>query len=746
MSEISTTPAAHPWRDGLAAGVGAALVAGLVVALIDASSAGLGAFPTLLALWAPVALGAGVGLGLVVAGFRATFGEGALRAGLARLRKDRELDVAVTGALLAGAVVAVLIIGATAVLAQALVGDVQRKGTGALLLGVAVVVLVPALGLLGLPIYRATRGLAGVVPSLGKISRVVALLVAGVVLVLAAAGHVIFNQLDWRALGLGGYLLFLAIPVTAVVLLGVGGRIAGRLPARGAIAAGGALVAIVLPLLLLRGQPAAATRDAVVDRSMGGSKLVRIYRSFLDGDGDGQSAFFGGPDCDDGNQAIYNGADEVKDNGVDENCDGRDRVSKSDPSAPVPDPVADPDPARDPAAGPALAPGMNVVVIMIDTVRADRLGVAGYRRDDKSLTPRLDAFVGQSTWFTRAYSQASNTPRAMPAFMTARYPSTIKVDKLFKNYPTLHDDNLMLFEVLREAGYQTLGYSSHFYFRDERNFTQGFDLYDNEGALDIAPSNKDTASPRIVPKVIAKLAELGAAEQRFAMWVHLFEPHSTYMEHDGWEITERGTASLIQKYDYEIAFTDGYLGQIFDALEMSGLDENTVVVVVSDHGEAFGNHSFAGQKMFFHGQTLYDELLRIPLVVRVPGRAAGTSDAVVQLIDVAPTILDALGIARPPSFQGRSLVPAVRGEALPPAPAFAELIPYPSWNHEARAVISGDGRWKLFDRISDGKKELYDLAADPDEKKDRFRDDPAKAQEMEDLLLDFADLRKAAAP
>jgi arylsulfatase A-like enzyme len=399
-----------------------------------------------------------------------------------------------------------------------------------------------------------------------------------------------------------------------------------------------------------------------------------------------------------------------------------------------------------PAAAAALAKDANVLVIMIDTLRADRLGVAGYRRDDASLTPSLDGLVAQGAWFTRAYAQAPNTPRSMPSFMTSRYPSVVAVDKLFKNYPRVADENLMLFEVLREAGLTTLGYASHFYFRDAQNFVQGFDLYDNEGALDIGPGNRDIAAPRIVPKVTAKLAELGQSRQRFAMWVHLFEPHSTYVEHEGRRITERGTASLVQKYDYEIAFTDEWVGRILAALDTSGLAGNTIVVIASDHGEAFGVHSFAGQKMFFHGQTLYDELLRVPLILRVPGAAPTRSDAVVELIDVAPTLLDALGLPIPPSFMGRSLVPALRGEALPPRPAFAELIPYPSWDHEGRAVMAGDGRWKLFDRVSDNRKELYDLVADPEERKDLYRASADRARELEDLLLDFQDRLKAQRP
>jgi hypothetical protein len=340
----------------------------------------------------------------------------------------------------------------------------------------------------------------------------------------------------------------------------------------------------------------------------------------------------------------------------------------------------------------------------------------------------------------------------MPAFATSRYASVVKVHKQFHNYPTVLDENVTVFEELQQAGVGTFGFSSHYYFRSERNFAQGFDDYNNEGALDTGPANKDTAADRIVPKVTAKLEELGGSKQRFAMWVHLFEPHSTYMEHDGFPTASskglRGTESLKHKYDYEIAYDDRAIGQILDTLDAAKLADNTIVVLVSDHGEAFGVHRIAGQGMMFHGQTLYDELLHIPLIVRAPGVAPATVDSVVSLIDVAPTLLDAIGATPPPSFMGRSLVPALRGQPLEPRPAFAELIPYPNWDHEARAVISADAKWKLVDRISENTKEVYDLEADIEERKDLYDPKAAETQQLDALLQEFVNvtLPAAAAP
>lgn len=746
-------PEARPWRDGLAAGVAAALISGLVVAFADAAMAGFGAFPALLALWAPPALGLGVVAGLVVAGFRATFGEGALGAGIRRLKADKDLDIAVTGAMLAALVVAGVLVVVVGVAARNLVVGRERVDTGLRLLGIVTVVAIPLVALLGFPIFRLTRRGAAVLP--GR-PRAIWMIVVGGLGALALGLFVVFTQLDWRALGLGSYALFGGLfgGTIAIVLLGRGplDGVRRAIPARGIAVAAGAVIAVVLPLVILRGTPSRDVQGIVTDKAAGGAKLIAMYRDLTDGDGDGYSGFFGGPDCDDAKADVHRGAPDKPDNGVDEDCNGSDYKAPAkkvvDHGADPTDPdVKDPTP---PVKSAALAPDANIVILMIDTVRADRLGVAGYQRDGASLTPRIDALAGQGVRFTHAYSVAANTPRAMPAFMTSRYPSVIAVDKQFKNYPNIDAKNVMLFEELKAAGLATFGISSHYYFREERNFGQGFDTYDNEGALDTGPANHDIAGDRIVPRVIAKLEELAASKQRFALWVHLFEPHSTYMEHDGFPTASskglRGTEALKHKYDYEIAYDDKLVGQILDTLDSSQLAPNTIVVLVADHGEAFGVHRVAGQGMMFHGQTLYDELLHIPLIVRAPGVAPATVDSVVSLIDVAPTLLDAVGAPVPPTFMGRSLVPALRGEALEPRPAFAELIPYPNWDHEARAVISADGKWKLVDRISENTKEVYDLVEDVEERKDLYRADGPVTQELDALLQEFVNVTLPGAP
>lgn len=734
------------YRRGLAAGVGAGLGAALTLAISDlVLSGGWGALGTLLGLWLAFGLGFGAPFGLFLGAGNATFGSGFARRAVARLAEARETDVAVSGALLAAFAVmlpAILIIGRLSV---ALVGNVERKPVGGLLLGVVVIALLPILAAAALPVYRVTRKVARWVPRTVRVPAAAVLLGAGLLAMLGIGAFVLFTQLDWRGLRLGSLVALGALPPLAIALTSFTTRLAvTRLAPLGAAAVVLAITAVALPLSTLRGTPSAETSRIVMDRSWIGKRAIDGLRSFADADGDGESPFYGGPDCDDHNPAMRSKNDEIAGNGIDDNCLDGD-APKDDTAKP---PVVDPAAPAGPTALRAGAFGGNVLVIFVDTLRYDRLGFAGYKRDGKSLTPRLDALAAQSVVFRNTFAQAPNTPRSVPSFLSSRYPSKIKFEKDFVDYPTVLDGNDLLFEALAAAGLHTAAVTSHFYFCDQAqapqqcndfkrpkrsNVRQGVADWDNEGAVDIAPSNKDISAPRIVPRAIAKLGELAQKKQRFAMMVHLFEPHSTYMEHEGWPVTERGTAGLEQKYDYEIAFMDRWIGTLLDALEEHKLADDTMVVVLADHGEAFGTHSMDGERMFFHGQTLYNELLHVPMMFRIPKVAGRVADEVVQLIDLAPTLVDAIGGTPPASWQGRSLAAAFAGQALPPQPAFAELLPAPAWDHDARAMISGDGNFKVYFRKSDRRWEIYDLKKDPDETKDLSESAPNAAALKKEL-------------
>src|SRR5262249_23864818 len=157
---------------------------------------------------------------------------------------------------------------------------------------------------------------------------------------------------------------------------------------------------------------------------------------------------------------------------------------------------------------------------------------------------------------------------------------------------------------------------SHFYMGARIGLKRGFDEWDNQGELSVSESNTDVHSPRVTAKVLARIRELAKSKDRFVLWTHLADAHSRYMEHEEFPARSSGLRGLEEKYDGEVSFVDKHVGLILDELEKAGLAKNTAVVLFSDHGEAFGEHKFGGERIFFHGQTLYDEMLKVPLLIR----------------------------------------------------------------------------------------------------------------------------------
>jgi arylsulfatase A-like enzyme len=639
----------------------------------------------------------------------------------------------------------------------------ERRPAGAAALGAVGVIAVLGLLAAGLPLQRLLARVTEKLPAIGGLTRTAeAAIVAGALLLYWVRRVVYHAGYDLEALPLGGLTMFVLLPVLTIALAAIcSGPLSGvrtRLPARGALVAGGAAAAVVLAALSMR-QPGEAVARSVTDKGAGSSLVVVLGRKFIDRDGDGYSAFFRGPDCDDGRKDVNPGAKEVPNNGVDDNCQGGDYTGSAAAGSGTGSGAgtgtgtgtgtgSGSGTGTGTGTGTGASPrglASNVVIIMIDTLRADRLGAVGYRRDGASISPRIDDLLAKSIWFRHVYAQANNTPRSIPSFLASRYPTALAVDKIHAKYSRVDDANDLLFEQLRAAGLRTIGVASHFYFNPERNITQGFDVFDNEGALDVKGSNKDIAAPRIVPRVVAQLAELAQSRTRFAMFVHLFEPHSSFVAHDGDpEVTEGGTAKWSRLYDYEVKFVDAYVGKILDAIDASALAEDTVVVLMSDHGEAFGEHSFAGQSMF-HGTNLYDPQIRVPLAFRVPGQAPRQVDTVAELLDLAPTVAALVGAAPSPTWMGRSLVPAITGGVLEPRPAFSELLAYPGWEHDIKVAVSADGAWKLHHILSQRRRELYRLSDDPGEDRDLFGkpEVAAEQQRMIDLLNELVEVRLA---
>jgi arylsulfatase A-like enzyme len=359
----------------------------------------------------------------------------------------------------------------------------------------------------------------------------------------------------------------------------------------------------------------------------------------------------------------------------------------------------------------------GVVLVSIDTLRRDHVGLHGYPRPT---TPRLDALGREGLVFDDAVSVSSWTLPAHLSMFTSVEPAAHGgVDRR-------HGFNRQvatLPEVLRRAGFATQAITSHLYLSAAYGLDAGFDTLDyayDRRAMDVAG------------RAIEAIDAFG--ERRFFLFLHFYDPHRPYapppraLRHfetsytgsvsgAAWDLTPEempaaDLAHLVALYDGEIRFADAQLGRVLDHLRRKGLDSRTLVIVTSDHGEEFGEHGG-----WEHQYTLYEELIRVPLVVRVPGQGARRERAQVSLLDVAPTVLDALGLPPLPAQRGHSLLATLGARE-----AFGETE-YGSGGSRRLFLRSGAGGFKLIlglDRKTGAPRgeEWFDLARDPGEKRD----------------------------
>ena len=350
----------------------------------------------------------------------------------------------------------------------------------------------------------------------------------------------------------------------------------------------------------------------------------------------------------------------------------------------------------------------NVVVILVDTLRADHLPAYGYARDT---APFLSRLAERGVVFTAAQSTSAWTAPATASLFTSLYPFQHRVDTGFMvttqmreigqeiRLNRLPQDVPTLPEVMQAAGYTTFGITANVNIGQVMGFARGFDRFRH--------FPEDVPATELGEK--AKQWERGIRGARpYFLYMHFLDPHAPYRENAPWfTATGDPAADRVAAYDSEIRRVDSVLEELFHSL---GWGQDTVVVVLADHGEEFGDHGGKG-----HGQTLYAEMLDVPLIVHAPGRFAPRRVAEpVSLLDVLPTLRDLAGAPAEPRDEGRSLRPLLEGGPQDPErrSLLAHLLRRDQQDRLLHSVRRG--RWKYIEGSRDPAL-LFDLARDPGE-------------------------------
>jgi arylsulfatase A-like enzyme len=362
-----------------------------------------------------------------------------------------------------------------------------------------------------------------------------------------------------------------------------------------------------------------------------------------------------------------------------------------------------------------LCPGCNVIVILVDTLRADHLPCYGYERDT---APNICALAEEGILFEKMYSNSPSTKTSVASLFTSMLPSQ---HKSVHNDDILGDELVTMAEILTEHGYHAYAVNGNPVLKEKFNYGQGFATW------------KDNIT-RVMKRNPVILDSLGSHEQPFFLYLHYMDPHSPYSaplsyykyfnsdyhgavtgsgpyEVDYFEDRPDELEQLRNFYDNEIRFVDHKIGELFEKLKKLGLYEDTVIIFLSDHGEMFLDH-----EQFEHSNGVYTELIDVPLIIRPPNHEKTIVDTAVQTVDILPTLLSMLGIEVDHKFMGRSIFPLIgSGETRPIFSEQRRMCCGRTRFAETALIL---GNYKLIRQLKKQKEHLlFDMHEDPLERR-----------------------------
>lgn len=385
----------------------------------------------------------------------------------------------------------------------------------------------------------------------------------------------------------------------------------------------------------------------------------------------------------------------------------------------------------------------NVVVIVVDTLRADHLPFYGYARNT---APFLTELAKQGVVFTRTFSASSWTAPATASIFTSMLPSQHRVITGFAATKDLQRDNpeiklnrlpqhaVTIAEYMHEAGYKTIGVTDNINIGSDMGFDRGFDRFSNTRSAGAERVNE-----------IAKNYVSEPSEKPYFLYLHYMDPHSPYISHDPWfsacssDSTMTKRERVVCAYDSEIAHVDSHIAELF---QIFGWKKNAIVFFTSDHGEEFWDHGLLG-----HGKTLYTELVHVPFLVYHPDRSARRVDYTMQSFDILPTLARLMDQQKDPEWEGKSVRRMLRGE--PPRDlhrvAISERLRHIEKDAPIKKAIALDN-WHYIETTEahnkniPSRKELYDLLHDFQEKRNLHKDHREISDQLAEKLTNLRPL------